>query len=60
MRTYQNSKESIVDAAIRVLAEKGLKGFTTDAVIKESGLSKAGFFYNFKTKNELLESVLKS
>lgn len=56
-RTYQNSKDNIVDAAIRVLAEKGLKGFTTDAVIKESGLSKAGFFYNFKTKNDLLESV---
>lgn len=56
-RTYQNSKDNIVDAAIRVLAEKGLKGFTTDAVIKESGLSKAGFSYNFKTKNDLLESV---
>lgn len=57
-RTYQNSKENIIDAAVRILAEKGVKGFTTDAVIKESGLSKAGFFYNFKTKNDLLEAVL--
>lgn len=57
-RTYQNSKEAIIQSAIRVLSKEGFQGFTTDAVIRESGLSKAGFFYNFKTKKELLEAVV--
>lgn len=31
---------------------------TTEAVINESGLSKAGFFYNFKTKEELIVTII--
>lgn len=53
-RTYTNSKELILEAAFKVLAKEGSKGFTTEAVIRESGLSKAGFFYNFKSKTDLL------
>lgn len=53
-RVYANSKELILESAFKVLAKEGPKGFTTEAVIRESGLSKAGFFYNFKSKNDLL------
>lgn len=53
-RKYENSKQTILDAALKVIAKDGSKGLSTNEVIKESGLSKAGFFYNFKTKNDLL------
>lgn len=58
-RVYQNSKDVIVDAAMKLLVKKGLKGFTTDAVIRASGLSKAGFFYNFGTKDELVQAMVR-
>ena len=53
-RKYENSKQTILDAALKVIANDSSKGLSTNEVIKESGLSKAGFFYNFKTKNDLL------
>lgn len=58
-RKYTNSKESILEAAVRVLVREGARGFSTEAVIRESGLSKAGFFYNYKTKKELMLAVMK-
>ncbi len=56
-RVYTNSKEKIISAACQVLIKKGLSGLTTDSVIAQSGLSKAGFFYNFKTKDALLMAL---
>lgn len=56
-RTYNNSKDLILQAALRVISKKGYKGFTIDAVIHESELSKAGFFYNYQNKNQLLEAL---
>ncbi len=56
-RIYTNSREAIIAAAIDLLTKEGSKGFTIEAVIRQSGLSKAGFFYNFKTKAELLLAV---
>lgn len=57
-RVYQNSKDKIIDAATQVLVKGGLRALTTEAVIQESGLSKAGFFYHFKTKDDLLVAMM--
>lgn len=57
-RVYQNSKEKIIDAATNLIVRGGLSNLTTEAVIHESGLSKAGFFYNFKTKEELIVTII--
>ena len=56
-RIYSNSKEKIINAALGILASEGMRGLTTEAVIKQSGLSKAGFFYNFKTKQDLVKAI---
>lgn len=53
-RVYLNSKSKIIDTAQSILATEGAHALTIERVIKDAGLSKAGFFYNFKTKEELM------
>lgn len=56
-RIYQSSKSDILAAAKTILLTEGLGNLTTDNVIAKSGLSKGGFFYHFKTKNDLILSL---
>ncbi len=56
-RVYQNSKDKILETTKNILIEEGLGHLTTDLIIEKSGLSKGGFFYHFKTKNDLLQAL---
>lgn len=51
-------RESILDAAQRVLAMKGLVNATMEDIAKEAGLSKGGVFYHFASKKELLLGII--
>lgn len=57
-RVYENARERILDAAERVLLERGPNQLSVDALIKEAGLSKGGFFHHFATKDALLIALL--
>jgi AcrR family transcriptional regulator len=57
-RTYSNARDSILDAAERILLRERLLGLSIDAVVKEAAVSKGGFFYHFATKEALLSAVL--
>lgn len=48
----------IIDTAIRVIAEQGYNGSTLSSLAKHCGLSKAGLFHHFGTKDGLLMAVL--
>lgn len=56
-RVYDNAKSQILDAAEAILYQKGVGSFTVDAVIQESGLSRAGCYYHYKSKEDLLFDV---
>ena len=47
------SKRKLLDAALKVIREKGYCATRIDDVCAEAGLTKGSFFHHFKTKEEL-------
>jgi AcrR family transcriptional regulator len=54
----EESRRSVLDAAIRVLAKKGISGTSVQDVADAAGMSKGAVHYHFESKDELLERVL--
>ncbi|MDI1437687.1 TetR/AcrR family transcriptional regulator [Polyangium sorediatum] len=53
-RTYPSQKGKILEAAEKLVLARGIGNFKTDVLIEASGLSKGGFFYHFKSIDDLL------
>jgi len=53
-RRRESSREDILAAARRVLMRSGVAATTLDAVAAEAGMSKAGLYYYFASKDALL------
>ena len=53
-RRRERSREEILEAARRVLLREGVAATTLDLVAAEAGLSKAGLYYYFDSKDALL------
>lgn len=51
-------KIDILDAASRIVAEKGIFSLTIEAVAKEAGISKGGLLYHYKSKEVLVEKMV--
>jgi AcrR family transcriptional regulator len=52
------SHQAILDATLNLLAEKGMKGMSMDAVAARAGVSKATIYRRWKSKEELVEELL--
>lgn len=52
-----NLRQVIMDAAWDLFYEKGYENTTINDIIKRAGTSKGGFYYYFKAKDELLNSL---
>jgi TetR/AcrR family transcriptional repressor of nem operon len=52
-KPHHESKEKILDAAMRVIRSKGYAATTVDDVCHAAGLTKGSFFHHFKSKDEL-------
>ena len=48
------TRRRIIEAAFRVAERHGLHRLTTSAVVAEAGISTGGFFYHFRTWDELV------
>ena len=51
-------KIAILDAASKIVAEKGTFYLTLDAVAKEAGISKGGLLYHYRSKEVLVEKMV--
>ncbi|MGE5139568.1 MAG: TetR/AcrR family transcriptional regulator [Rudaea sp.] len=51
-------KNQIVESAISVFARRGLKDATMDDIVAESGLSKGALYWYFKSKDEIIGSIV--
>ncbi len=51
-------RETIIEAALRLMVESGAQGLTLDAVAKEAGVSKGGLIHHFSTKEALVRGVI--
>jgi AcrR family transcriptional regulator len=56
-RVYPSAKSKIIETAKEIVLKEGLGNLTTDNLIAKSGLSKGGFFYHFKTKQDLIKAL---
>ena len=54
-----NTKHRIMVTAEKIILQKGFAGTSLDEVIHESHITKGGFFYHFKGKNELALGLIK-
>ena len=48
----------ILDAALQVFAKSGFSDARMDDIVKESGISKGGLYWYFKSKDQLIFAVL--
>lgn len=52
------TRESLLEAAKRVMQRDGAGNLTLDAVAKEAGVSKGGLLYHFPSKGDLLRGLV--
>src|SRR5881275_490479 len=54
----EESRASILQAAVREFAREGVAGARTDAIVRSAGVNKALLYYYFKDKEALYQAVL--
>ena len=60
MRKQESStRDAILRATGRVVAEEGVSGLTLDAVAREAGVSKGGLLYHFPSKEALIRGMIR-
>ena len=57
-RKGSDTKERILDVAEAAVLEKGFAATSIEELIAAVGITKSGFFYHFKDKNELAKALL--
>lgn len=53
----EESRALMMNAAIRVVADNGIGGFTTKKWAAEAGVAEGSLYYHFKSKNDLLDQT---
>jgi AcrR family transcriptional regulator len=51
-------RKALLDAALRVIAERGVAAATTRAIVAEAGMSLASFHYAFRSRNEMMRELI--
>ena len=59
MRKGAETRERILEIAEASVLAKGFAATSIEEVIAEAGITKSGFFYHFKDKNELARAMLR-
>lgn len=54
----QNTKNRIMETAEKIILQKGFAGTSIDEIIEQAHITKGGFFYHYKGKNELALALL--
>lgn len=54
------TRQAIVDAAVRVISEKGVEGLKMEAVAHEAGVAKGTLYQYFKDKQDLVRSTMEA
>lgn len=55
----ENSKERILSVAEQIILKKGYSSTSIDEIIDKACITKSGFFYHFRSKNELALFLVK-
>ncbi|MEU3222906.1 TetR/AcrR family transcriptional regulator [Streptomyces sp. NPDC006976] len=55
----QATRQKLYEAAVTLIAEKGFSATTVDEIADRAGVAKGTVYYNFKSKTELFEELLR-
>src|SRR5574341_2489090 len=58
MKTASTTKEELLQAALKVVSEKGYLGATTREIAREAGVTELTLFRHFGSKKKLFEGLL--
>lgn len=58
MKKGAETRTRILDIAEAAVLQKGFGGTSIEELITETGITKSGFFYHFRDKNELAKALL--
>lgn len=53
-------RQALIEATLRVVADRGLGHATTRAIVAEAGMSLASFHYAFESRDELIDELIKT
>ncbi|RZS34928.1 TetR family transcriptional regulator [Herbihabitans rhizosphaerae] len=53
------TKQKLFDATLRLVATRGLAGLTVDDIAAEAGVAKGTVYYNFGSKDALIEALFR-
>jgi AcrR family transcriptional regulator len=56
--SVEDRRSALVDAALTVVAERGVHAATTRAIVAEAGMSLASFHYAFSSRDELMAELV--
>ena len=56
--TPDATRARILEAAARILARKGFRAASLDAVAADAGLTKGAIYWHFRSKNDLFQALL--
>ena len=56
--TFEDRRQALVDAAVRVIARDGLAAATTRAIVGEAGMPQGALFYIFSSRDALITEVI--
>ena len=54
----EDTRRSLLDAAAKLIAERGYRGMTVNEIVARAGLSKGTFYWYFSCKDDVLFAVL--
>ncbi|MFK0253002.1 TetR/AcrR family transcriptional regulator [Streptomyces sp. NPDC090445] len=55
----QVTRQKLYEAAVTLIAEQGFSATTVDEIAERAGVAKGTVYYNFASKNELFEELLR-
>ncbi|GAB3571480.1 TetR/AcrR family transcriptional regulator [Amycolatopsis endophytica] len=55
----ENTKQKLFEATLRLATAKGLAGLTVDEIAAEAGVAKGTVYYNFGSKDGLIDALLR-
>jgi AcrR family transcriptional regulator len=56
--TARDTRSQLLDAAEAVVTRDGVRNLTLDAVVAQSGISKGGLLYHFRSKEDLAAAMI--
>ena len=57
-QSQAQTRERLMQSALRVFSQKGLEGASIDAIAADAGYTKGAFYANFNSKDELYLTIL--